>query len=242
MGIMRFGNHKYHQLLSDSGAGFLKWPHSFWMKHHCQIHPGSPRTSLLAIQPFMLASSMIFNPTAFMRLIVIRGKFPQWPKWMLMDMEYTKLTPPKLPLVRYHWSHKDSIPKKNQFYIYIIRSSFEVGHFHGVESKRYMKNWWTFRKKSGDSWWCYCPSCCLVMSWWLPWRGFLRRVLPPKWRRSWSLEPFFFLAGRTWSDGKKETLDTKNEMILNVCHFGYICPIFFAIMLKSGRISITDPA
>lgn len=32
----------------------------FVWKHHCQTHPGSPRTSLLAIQPFMLASSMIF--------------------------------------------------------------------------------------------------------------------------------------------------------------------------------------
>ena len=170
------------------------------MKHHCRIHPASPRTSLLAIQPFMLASSMIFTPTAFMRLMVIRGSFPQWPQWMLMDMEYTKLTPPKLPLVRYHWSHKDSIPKKNQFYTYIIRSVFEVCHFHGVESKRYIKNWWTFRKKSGESWWCYCPSCCLVMSWWLPWRGFLRRVLPPKWRRSWALEPFFFFS---WADLKR---------------------------------------
>ena len=163
MGIMRFGNHKYHQLLSDSGAGFLKWPHSFWMKHHCQIHPGSPCTSLLAIQPFMLASSMIFNPTAFMRLMVIRGSFPQWPKWMLMVMEYTKLTPPKLPLVRYHWSHKDSIPKKNQFYIYIIRSSFFRSLPWGGIQEECMKNWWTFRKNQailGDvtalpvAWWC----------------------------------------------------------------------------------------
>lgn len=214
----------------------------FWMKHHCRIHPASPRTSLLAASYPTLHVGVV-NDFLSYGLHAFNGHSRQFPPVAQSGCWWTWSTQ-SWHSQNYHlWDTTGLIKIPSQRKINFIHTSFEV-YLRSVTSMGWNpRGIWRIDEDFAKNQASLGDVTALPVAWWCLGGSLDAASFDEFFLRSGEgLEPwsrFFFLAGRTWSDGKKETLDTKNEMILNVCHFGYVCPIFFTIMLKPGRISMT---